>query len=569
MRKPGVTLLIIAATAVVLGSCSGQPGPQAQLDATGLKYVARERVQDRTAEERKTLPDAPQLEGFTQPLRIVDGKVPLTLEDVIRRTVKNSLTIQVASYTPAMAEADLDAASAIFDPTFFISGNILKTDVPNTSFLAVAGNKYLEENTRTASIGIRKPMATGGTLTLTDNFRYFKSTSPLVTSPQFPQTYSTDFTLELAQPLLRNMGLDVNKAQIYIASHRRDGSIEQFRGGVMDLLVQVEQTYWQLVFAVRDVEVRKQSMAQAQAVYEKEKNREAQQMAKPLEVSRAKAAVLQRKAELIRAEEVVKNASDQLKDLMNDPELPLLQDVVIFPADEPMIIRPDTEAQRAAATAIVNRPELQQARDGIKALEAQLRFTRNQLLPQLDLSFLMRRNAVEATAANAWSDQWTGRFADYGAGLTFQVPLGNRQAEAKYRRSQLELEQNRRNLEKITQEAIFQVNSAIREIQTNLEEVAATREARIAAKDTLDGEQASFDVGETTNDELLRVQADYAAAQRAEIQAVTNLNTSTMLLERAKGTLLDYNNIHVLPKDYQNARKNPQAAVPPAAPPTK
>jgi outer membrane protein TolC len=545
--------------AAALAGCRSGSDAQARLDATGLKYVARERVQERAADERQAASNAsaPQLEGFTRPLEVVDGKARLSLEEAVRRTLKNSLAIQVASYTPAMAEADLDAASSIFDPTAFAEVNLLKTDVPNTSFIAIAGAQFMQEDTRTVSVGLRKPFATGGTLTLSDNFEHFNSTSTMVMSP----TYSTNFTLELVQPLLRNMGLDANKAQIYIASHKRDASLDEFRRNVMDTLVQVESTYWELVYALRDVEVRKQSVALAEQVYEKEKTRAANQVSKPLEVSRARAAATARKAELIRAANLVRDLSDQLKNLLNDPELGLQKEVEIEPADEPLIVRPDTDQHQAVAAARANRPEIQQLENQLKALEAQKRYYWNQLLPRLDISFMWRRNALAPTPAGAWEDQWTGRFTDYGAGLKFEVPIGNRQAEAGYRRSKLEYDQARRALDKVTEDIILEVNKAVREVQTNLEEIVATREARIAAKETLDGEQASFEVGEVTNDQLLRVQRDYEDAQRSELQAITRLNASAVALERAKGTLLEYNNIHVLPKDYQGGHGRRKASA--------
>ena len=557
MRNQLLLVLAVTAAVVALAGCSGQADPQARLDATGLKFMAQERLEGRAAQEARST-GAAHLKGFIRPLQVADGKVALTLEDVIRRAMANSLAIQVASYTPAMAEAEVDAASSAFDPSYFTTVDWLKTDQPNTAFLNIVGNRFIMEDTRNISMGITKPFVTGGSLTLAENFRYFKTNSPLTNSP----TYGTDFTLELSQPLLRNLGPDASKAQIYIASFRRDATIDQFRGTVMDLLTQVEATYWGLVFAIRDVAVRDQSVALAEETYRKEKNREAQQMAKPVDVSRAKAAVTARKAELIRAQNQVRNLSDHLKNLLDDPELGLLKDVQIEPADEPMIVRPNVDRQSAAAAALTYRPELAQARNLIKALEAQVRYDQNQLLPQLDATFTWRRNSLAGTPARAYEDQWTGRFTDYGAGLKLQVPIGNRLAEARARRSQLELAQARRNLDKLVQDVILDVNTAIREVETNLEEIVATREARIAARETLDGEQASFEVGETTNDELLRVQADYEAAQRAEIEAVTRLNTSAMALERAKGTLLDYNNIHVVPQDYQNEGRRTDSAIP-------
>lgn len=546
MRKSPLSVLLALVSAVGLGGCSSWGGDtRGQFDATGLTYVAAERAKDRPA--GKGAEERPELAGFVSEMKIVDGKARLSLEEVVRRTLKNSLTIQVASYTPAMAETDVLAAESIFDAVYFLEGSMLNVDHLNMGFVNLAGNQYTRETTRAASTGFRKTLATGGTMTLSEEFNYFFTNSPLMA----PRTYGSDLKLELAQPLLKNLGLDVTKAQIYIASHNRDASIDQFRRTVMDVLVGIEDLYWQLVFAVRDVEVRQRSVTLAEEVYRKEQSREAQQMARPLEVSRARAAYTSRRAELIRAQNLVRDLSDQMKNLMNDPEFKLTEGVVIAPSDEPPILAPVIDRGAAVVQALDMRPELQSLRNQIKALEAQWRYDRNQLLPRLDATFSWLRNSIDTTSRHAWYDQGTGRFTDYGAGLVFEVPLGNRLAEANYRRSKLAIDQARRSLDQAMQQVILEVNSSIREVETNLEEIGATREARMAAKDTLAGEQARYDVGDVTNEELLRAQRDLEEAERNELQAITRLNVSAMRLERAKGSLLDYDNIHLVnPKDF-------------------
>ena len=263
-------------------------------------------------------------------------------------------------------------------------------------------------------------------------------------------TYTTSFMVELTQPLLRDMGLDANKVQIYIASHNRDASLEAFRASVMDVLLNLEVVYWELVFSVRDVEVRKRSVALAEEVLRQGKSRLQQKKATPLDVSRARAAVTSRRAELIRAENRVRDLSDQIKNVMNDPELDLSDDVVIVPADEPKVTRAEADPRKAVLAAIAQRPELKELRDQIRAVEAQKRYDKNQLLPRLDATFLWRRNSVGQNSAEAWKEQGTGRFTDYGAGLVLEVPIGNRYAESQYRRSKLELQQAMLTLDSLT-----------------------------------------------------------------------------------------------------------------------
>lgn len=551
MRKLLPILGIALLAFLVLQGCLWDGNEGTAFDGTGLQYVAADRAKDRVGESATAPAGRPDLEGFVGQIQVVDGKVSLSLQEVVRRAMLNSLDIQIASYDPAIAEADVLAAESIFDPTLFLEGTLINIDRPNTAFLNLVGNTVTQEATRAASLGIRKTFATGGSLTVSENYEYFRSNSPLLASP----TYSTNFLVELAQPLLRNMGLDANKAKIYIASHNRKATISDFRRTVLDVLVDIETTYWELVFAVGDVEVRKRSVTLAEEVYRKEKIREEEAMSRPLEVSRARAAFTSRKAELIRAQNRVHDLSDKLKSLVNDPELDLRRGVLIVPSDDPMILNPKIDRNEAVVAAINRRPELEQVRQQIKAIEAQQRFDKNQLLPRFDATFSYNRNSVAMESSDAFREQGPGRFSDYTGGIVVEVPIGNRLAEANYRRSKLELQKARCNLENLEQDIILQVNTAIREVETSVEEIDATREARVAAKDTLDGEQARYDVGDVTNEELLRVQRDLEEAERNEIQAVTRLMVSVIQLERAKGSLLEYNNIHLIPQDFNASRR--------------
>ena len=517
------------------------------VDASHLRYAAAERAQARQAGLES---EAEHLRDFVTPLAVENGVVRLTLEEVVRRTLKSNLDIQIAAFTPAIAETEIIVAASVFDPVIFLQSNMLTEDRPVTSVLATGGADALMQDTRVLSGGIRKPFATGGSIQVSENINYLRTNSTFVQSP----SYTTDFVVELTQPLLRGMGLDVNKAQIYVASNARDATLEQFRQTVIEVLVRVEATYWELLFTQRDVGVRQRSLSLAAEVLRIEEARYEQRLTRRLEVSRAQAAVAVRQAELIRAQNRVADLSDQLKTLINDPQMLLAEELSILPVDEPPTDSPPIDYHRSILTAIERRPELQQLRAELRSQEHLGRFYRNQLLPRLDFSFLWRRNSLGGYFGDAFSDQFTGRYTDYSFGLVFEMPIGNRRAEAEQRRNRLEYEQRLLDLERATRNVILDVNTTLREIETNLEEIRATKQAEIAAADTLDGEKARYEVGEVTNQEYLRAQRDLEEAQRNHLQATTRLSVALVRLQQAKGSLLEYNNIHVVPEDYDFCR---------------
>lgn len=549
MRKLFIVAALAATAVLGVRGCSFAQwgGPAGQADVDELTNAASQRLEQRRTADGGEASGPGRLAGMIEPVETRDGVAELTLEQAVRRTLASSLDIQVAGFTPAIRETDITVASAVFDPMYFLTGSILNEDTPVASILASGGAPAVMQDSRTVGTGITKPLATGGEITVSENLDYLRSSSTFITSP----SYSTNFMVELSHPILRDMGLETNKAQIYIATHARDASLEEFRRQVMDVLVELESTYWELAFAIRDVEVRKRSVALAEEVLRKERRRVELQMARPLEVSRARAAATTRRAELIRAQNEVRNLSDRLKNIMNDPDLGLDESVRIMPADAPKVAPQEPDRNRAVADALAYRPELRRLRNEIQGVEVRKRFNRNQLLPKLDVSFFWRRNSLGQSSSDAFKDQLTGDFTDYQAAVNFEVPIGNREAEAQLRRSRLEYAQSLRQLDNISQDVMLDVNTAIREIETNWEEVLATREARVAAKDTLDGEQSRYDVGDVTNEELLRAQRDLEEAERNELRAITRFNITLVNLERVKGTLLKYNGIEVVPAEFR------------------
>jgi hypothetical protein len=129
-------------------------------------------------------------------------------------------------------------------------------------------------------------------------------------------------------------------------------------------------------------------------------------------------------------------------------------------------------------------------------------------------------------------DSWT-------AGFEFELPLGNRAADATWRKMTLQYEQSLVELDQAVAKATQDVNLAVRAIQEARAEVDATLQGKIAAERTVRGERTRFELGQSTNDELLRAQETLANAERDYLRALLNFNLGLVSLARAQGTLLE------------------------------
>jgi outer membrane protein len=249
----------------------------------------------------------------------------------------------------------------------------------------------------------------------------------------------------------------------------------------------------------------------------------------------------------------VRNLSDQLKQQMNDPDLPVTSPTLILPGDQPLEepIRFDLEDQ--IQTALENRAELLQQQIRIDSATLAQRVARNNLLPNLDLVGTTSVNGSQDSLGNAFENQRDLDYISYSVGLEFEIPIGNRAARAVHRRAILQRQQAIENYQALIERIALDVKLAMRNVDTTWNEMVATRNERLAAADELLALQQREDVGEPLTPDFVQRKLDaqdrLASAQQEELSAIERYNFAIASLETAKGTLLVYNDIVLEEKD--------------------
>ncbi|MEE8219198.1 MAG: TolC family protein, partial [bacterium] len=202
-------------------------------------------------------------------------------------------------------------------------------------------------------------------------------------------------------------------------------------------------------------------------------------------------------------------------------------------------------------------PEYAQAKLEVEKAEISLRAARNQLLPQLDFVGVGGYSANQGNLGNAADDITDTENRAWSLGVELSVPMGNRTAKAEYTKATLELRKARLRLKNLEQAILVQVpdvvrqldedrmgvREAVRQVETDINRVQATRAARVLAEKKLDAEEKKLEVGISTNFQVLEFQEDLAEAESDETKAIIDYNKSLIRLERAKGTILATNNI--------------------------
>jgi outer membrane protein TolC len=365
---------------------------------------------------------------------------------------------------------------------------------------------------------------------------------------QINPEYTADFVMEMRQPLLRGFGVDFNRSQITVAQNVREISQWAFRRQVRDTLRLTEELYWRLLQARRDVAVSARLLADFEAIYTYlEARREFDVI--PVQLNATKANLEQSRADFIRRRANVFGAEDRLIAIMNDPEIPLGAGIEIIPDDLPQLSRIVVDSLAEVQAALENRPEIKEQELGIANAKVAVGQAKNLELPRLDLTLQTTFDGLAGTADRAVDELSRRRFISYFIGVEFEVPIGNRGARAAHRRAQLQYAQAEASLKALFEEVIRDVHLAIRELNTAYDQIGPSFESAEARAREVESTVARAERKDlaTLNSEL-GARSALAAERRTMLNAMINYNVAIIELERAKGTLLQYNNVVVPPE---------------------
>jgi outer membrane protein TolC len=458
----------------------------------------------------------------------------LSLEEAISLALQNNLDIRVQQYDPEMKKEDIKNAEAAF--AFNLSSG--STETLNSESLRSSSTP---KDSTVIQAGIEKRTQIGGGYQLT-----LKTSRAAYDQTLNNQTvYGTNLQLQVSQSLLKNRGTTVNTASIVIARKNRDISLSELRAQVVTTVAQVQNTYWQLVFALRDLETKQHAL---QLAYDQVRINEAQVKVgtlAPIEVLQAQTTAAMREVEIINAQKTIRDDEDQLKRLLNISGDDPIWQAAITPTDTPLSTKQAVSLDESIQLALKNREELFKLQKAIEVQEFSVNVSQNQLLPQLDLVGSMGLTGSDTAWGGSLGDltKFDKRAFTIGANLSY--PLGNNAAKSSLNKAKLQLDQTKLSVQNLEQQLIVQVRQAVRAVESSYQAVEATKVARQLAEKQLDAEQKKFQEGLSTNFQVLTYQDSLAKAQSSEIQAITGYNQALVALDQATGVILQKHNITI------------------------
>jgi HAE1 family hydrophobic/amphiphilic exporter-1 len=470
-----------------------------------------------------------------QPSQAPVGEVlHLSVPEVVRMASENNPDLRAGGFDPRISAERVAQARSAFLPTVQsgVQRNVQQSP-PSSIFFGTQGTRT---DLWTGSVGLAQQLPWGGG---SYDLSWASARTNASTSlSNFNPAVTAQLVGVLSQPLLRGFKIDPLRAQVTTA--RRNQEIADV--GLQELGIattaNAERAYWGLVLARASVGVQQRSLELSQELERNNRARVDVGQSPPLDLVAAQAEVAQRRENLIVAQTLVREAEDQLRILILDPNRPDYWAVRLEPADLVPPVGPSPDVDTAVRTALQQRTDLVRARKQIENTDTALTLARNEILPDVRVQASYITNGLGGTELlrtggfpgsvigqqfTAYGDVLRQLFAaDYptwSVGFTVSYPLGKSAEESTLARNRLEREQASARLRSSEYKAVREIREAALQLDQNRQRIETTRVARELSEQRLDAEQKRYDVGMSTNFNVIQAQRDLAVARNAELQA--------------------------------------------------
>jgi len=479
-----------------------------------------------------------------------DSVITLTMRDAVMQTLEQNLDIQVSRHTRDVRLTDIVFEQAQFDPTVQLSGRYERRVSPLNRPVFGFGGVTLgtepdnfDQNDTAFNVGYSQRLLTGASYDLT--FDTNRNSVAGTTGFLFNPSYASNLSFNLTQPLLRNLGPTVNTTLITVA--RNAAAVEQLflTQQVLSVIAQVEQTYWELVFARENLKVAHATLKATEELWASNRQKVKAGVLAEVEALQAQASMASRIEQILLAQQTVEDQEDQLRRLLSQSEWNLTQTTPLIPLDQPSQHRSEFVLQTQIDHALEHRPDVLQATKNVNSSQVQRHFAKNQLLPDLSFQGGLGLSGLGNDPGNSWDRMISTDFYNMGGGLVLSYPLGNRAAESRHQRRTLETYQQQASLLRVRQQIIVDVKEALRQVSTNYKRIRTNQTARRLSDKQLKAEQERLQLGLSTTRLVLEFQRDFRIVQGRELRAILDYNQSLSRLRLVTASTLDHYNIEI------------------------
>ena len=506
------------------------------------------------------------------PLRVgVVGQLNLTLPDVIKRVLANDPDIEVARINLQEADYNITGAKGFYDPVFGVLAQHSRAVTPIASIIGGSANGKLtnKEWDLNPSVTGSSPWL-GGSYTMTFNNSQQITDSTFTTlNPQYPSSVS----LNLTQPLWRGLHFDNGRYQLQVARKNLGLSREQLRQQVIAVVTQAILDYWELDYAVHNLDVQVEAVRLAQQQYESNRRQAEQGILAPIDVVAAQTQVATFQQGLFQAQQALTAAENNLKTLILTSQTDSIWGMALIPETEPDANVVPPTLSEATQQALNSRPELSENLINLEVNRLTLKETDEAAKPQVNAIATLTTTGLAGAGApiqgfsipgfnfaapplppvllgsygQSLSNILGGNFTSAKVGVQISLPLHNRTAEANLAVSIAE----KHRLEVLRNQLAMAIEADVRNSLQTLDSARARYDAAMlasrSAEEQYQSEQRQFQAGTSTVFLVLQRQTDLITARSREIRARADVAESVAGVDRATARTMEAHQISVAP----------------------
>ncbi len=511
-----------------------------------------------------------------------DRQQSMTLKEVVELALRNNKDIEVSRSVVRSAEATLQGAYGFYDPKLTFDRFFFREVLPVSSSTLGGDQGSITAKGRTGGVSLFGFSPKGG-----GQYQVNYTDSQIKTNVIFAtidKQYKTNLTFSYTQPLWRNREIDEPRRQIEIAKKNLSLTDAQFRTNVIETITHVRNSYWDMVYALRNLQIQQDALRAAEEQLGLTRRLVGRGYVAPIDVTQVEAQVSNFREGLYMALEGVAKSDNALKNyIVSDIKDPLWN-VLIIPSDPVDLKAPAILAEQALTDALANRPELQQSDVALAINELNQRFYSDQKKPQVDLvgSYSMdglagrvnplsdqdpiefastrlttrvnllsvmaglpplERPANTATVppflvggyGQSLSNLFLNRFPTVRFGVQVEIPIWNRKAEANLALAREEGSQLKTRRQQLDQLIKVDVRTSLQSVRTAEARLRASAEARVASEQQYESEVRLYNGGHSTTYLVLDRQVALKNARGVELKGQMDLNKAISELDRATG----------------------------------
>jgi outer membrane protein len=482
----------------------------------------------------------PSPEGLQVVAATQGAKIDLTADEAVARALERNLTLQSQRMTPQTFDYSIAAARAFYRPnlTSFLSNN----RAVQLGRLTTDGGEKTNQSTANWNAGINQQVPWYG-----GNYQVNWTNNRIGTTQstaQFNPAYTAGFQAQYTQPILANRKIDNNRTTLLTTEIQQDVAELDLRATTASTVAQVRNAYWELAYAILNLEAQRGSLDLAAKLVQDNRARVEIGTMAPIDIVQAQAEEATRRAAVVTAEALLQNNELGLKRLIVSGTDDPLWTATINAVDRPGLSPEAIDLEGAVRNALTNRTDLLTARKNIDSATVTLRNFSNQALPNLNLQGIYRLDGRGGTPTtpgivpSSWWDALQGIGAwdapTWTVQLNFSYPIGTSQAEANKARQEILIRQGQSEVKETELQIATEVTAAAIAVRSSFEAIQAATAARVLSERRVEAAQSKLDVGMATNFEVVQAQRDLVDARNRELREHLNYRRSLVDFQRVQ-----------------------------------